>query len=141
MDWSDRTPEQKAELVEHYAQQGLTMSGIAEKIGVSRNAVIGVAHRAEMKITGRKPKRRKPRRQFNPYNGPSMKPKSQPRQKTTNAKPLGVDLMERKHSQCAYPLWNDGDDHRNCCGQPIEEGSYCRAHADVCYREPYYNGV
>lgn len=148
MDWSDRTPEQKAEIVKELAGQGFTTSGIAQRAGTSRGAIASVASRENITIGGgipghKKGAPRKPRRKFNPFNGYFVDAalNSRPRAKPLSEKPIGIPLIERTQTQCAYPLWEDGDDHHNCCGLPIAEGAYCKDHAEICYREPYYNGV
>ena len=51
-----------------------------------------------------------------------------------------VDFLDRRKNQCAWPLWEDGDDHKNCCGNPVDDeqhytGSYCRWHREISRSE------
>lgn len=140
MNWSDRTPEQKAEMVRELARKGYTASGIAQKIGVTRNSVIGCADRNNIQIGGLRPgsTKKRPPRKFNPIKF-QMSPK--PRPKPKPVKTIGVELMECTNGHCKWPLWEDGDPHRQCCGRKTDNPPYCADHAEQAYREPYWNGV
>ena len=35
---------------------------------------------------------------------------------------------------CQYPYGHPGDDDFRFCGHPVDKGSYCQTHHDLCYR-------
>lgn len=46
-----------------------------------------------------------------------------------------VSLWEARSDQCRYPLWADGDTHRDVCGSKVasEGESYCLGHMLRCF--------
>ena len=45
-----------------------------------------------------------------------------------------VPFLDLKPGQCKWPLWRDGDTHRDCCGNKIVgPGPYCEDHARRAY--------
>lgn len=51
-----------------------------------------------------------------------------------------VSLFETGDSKCKWPLWGDGDDHRDCCGLPVKTGPYCAHHMQIAYAKPDKTG-
>ncbi|MBI1779129.1 MAG: global cell cycle regulator GcrA-like protein [Proteobacteria bacterium] len=103
MDWSE---ERVAELKRLWAT-GLSARQIAEQLGgVTRNAVIGKAHR--LGLSQPSPTRMKPR---------------------TASAPI---FAERG---CRWPIGHPGENGFHFCGQPSDAGRpYCIEHCSVAYR-------
>ena len=113
MAWTDG----KVEVLEALWSEGRSAREIAEKLGVTRNAVIGKANRMGLShnsaARGRvcTPGRAK---------GPKGRPSSP------------FDLTER---MCRWPFGHPGDDDFHFCGSPRVPGRpYCEAHCAVAYR-------
>lgn len=99
-------------------------SEIAAQIGTTKNSVIGKMHRLGLKH-GEAP-RPEPVEKL-PYTPPPQPP----------TRPLfgRRPLIEAGMDQCRYPLWNDGDTHRDVCGQrtvSVKE-SWCSEHVKLVY--------
>ena len=102
MQW---TPERVDTLARLWAE-GLSARQIAAKLGgVTRNAVIGKAHRL----------------------GLSSRPS--PIKRKTFVLPTGNERM------CQWPIGNPGDEDFRFCDQPAEAGRpYCHGHCAMAYR-------
>ena len=144
--WSD---ERAGRLVTLY-NTGLSFSLIADDIGVSRNAVIGKAHRMHL------PKR-KAATECKEYKRPvaaKSTPKrvrlmivrkiplreTQPEVDPVHAFDYSCRIYELRDSTCRYPLWSLSTPHsdRFYCGVPdasLAAGvPYCRRHDALCGR-------
>jgi len=120
---------------------GLSCRGIADDLGVSRNAVIGKVHRLGLE----------PRARVIPNNkGKKRKPKlSRSRlarrdvfgrlivvetyeQRSADVEPLNIPLLDLADGSCRYP--SDAAPI-TFCGHPKQAGSsYCPAHHEICWR-------
>jgi GcrA cell cycle regulator len=116
---------------------GMSGSQIAAEMGfLTRNAVIGKVHRLKLELRGKKisqgparPRQKSERKQKLPFvpcepficaDAPDVAP-------------LHVSLLDLLPDDCRYPF---GDGPFTFCGHPkLFEGSYCKAHADLCARE------
>jgi len=45
---------------------------------------------------------------------------------------MAVRLMKRKDCECAWPI-EEPSARMKCCGDPVEVGPYCAAHAAIAY--------
>jgi GcrA cell cycle regulator len=126
---------------------GRSASEIALALGgVTRNAVIGKVHRLGI---GRRTistpygirKRAKTALVRQPGDGKTLanmarniavrRRSIQPEPDAVD--PLNITILDRRADQCAYATVTDpARDHR-FCGHPVEQGSYCAAHAVKCY--------
>ena len=108
------TAEQTARLLE-LAEQGYSAGLVAEKLGFSRNAIVGRMFRLG-KDFGRSSKY-KPRAPAPPPPLPGdLKP-----------------LIALGPHDCRYPFGDLGEEGFGFCGAPVRPGtSYCPAHAAIC---------
>ena len=134
MDWTDAAIARLKELW----GEGFSASECGQRMGVSRNSVIGKIHRLGLSHKYRRPRERtrrmtKPRIRENkrplppptPYQEPSPPP----------LPPIGsVDLLDLRAGMCRYP---HGDGPYRFCGAPQAFGyPYCREHVEICYNKP-----
>lgn len=101
-------------------QQSLTSYQIAERLGVSRNAVLGVIKRHRDKgnqLRGKVVKIQKPKPVEVLFD--YLEPKT------------GVSLFGLRHSSCRYIIGED--ESAIYCGRTKERGSYCAEHYRLCY--------
>jgi len=126
MDWNDAAIARLKELW----GEGFSASECGQRIGVSRNAVIGKIHRLGLSHKYRRPRERtrrmtKPRIRENkrplpppqPYQEPS--PAEEPRRGS-------FDLLDLKFGQCRWP---EGDGPYRFCGAlQVFDSSYCKVH-------------
>jgi len=128
------TAEAVAAARRYYMDEGLSASETARRIGSTRSAVIGKAHRlgwaverdpalahANLVRSGRAPASayRPPR---SPAPTPQPAERSRPR-----------PWLERGPGQCAFPVSGDGEAVRSCCA-PSGGETYCAAHLARMYR-------
>ena len=108
------TPDRISTLIALW-NEGLSTSLIGERIGVTKNAVVGKVHR--LKLT----KRGSPIKQ----------------------KPKTVDIISLKalrSGMCRWPEGDPGTQAFNFCGQPIvPEKPYCAKHCARAYVKPIKN--
>lgn len=131
-------------------------SEIAKALGKTRNTIVGKVWRlrrrgiefAHHPIKGENPKPKKvvksPRvRSTNPIASLTFKNKNDVNQRykfvpreAVEAKPLNIGFWKLKANSCRYVM-NDGmPENFIFCGAPKERGSYCEAHALICYAPP-----
>ena len=105
VDW---TPERTATLMALWGED-LSTAEIGRRLGITKNAVIGKAHRLGL-----------------PYRRPPAPPKE---------KPANVLTMETlKPGMCSWPIGEPGDEGFRFCGEPVAVGKpYCAAHCAVAY--------
>ena len=103
MDWT----EERVETLKGLWRNGYTARQIAEKLGgVTRNAVIGKAHRL----------------------GLSSRPQPVKRQEA----PLDLNRLERT---CQWPIGHPGQPEFRFCGETAVTGKpYCDTHCGIAYR-------
>ncbi len=144
--WKDRIED-----LQKMAAEKLTARQMAERLGVTRNAVIGACSRFGVQLGnpshvsrcgGRKrADRKRPQRVAGAVIAPIRARSSAPPvpikldlEPVTELPFLCVELIDLKESSCRYP---HGDDHITFCGQARDGGSsYCAFHHRVVWRVP-----
>jgi GcrA cell cycle regulator len=149
--WTD---DKVAEAKRLYVEEGFSATQVCGMIGaVSRNAVIGIAHRqgwARSPLKGlennrsasraRGPRAAPKQTRRRPLDGLTFtghaKPKQQYQERPQPASgpidsPNAKVWTERAFGECAYPISGEGADTVSCAN-PCS-GSYCPAHAAVMY--------
>ena len=115
MSWTD----ERIELLKNLWDSGQSASQIAKELGegVTRNAVIGKAHRLGLKSRPSPVKADKPEA-----------PAAPKRVEKKEAKKL-VTLLDLTDRMCKWPHGHPGDEDFHFCGKPSEPGMpYCAAH-------------
>lgn len=136
--------------------EGKSASDVARLLGKTRNAIMGKIWRlrnwgAKIEQHKRSNTRGLSAKSKRPYNARRSAPlldilfkqvKSEKikevavRQETIIAKSLNIRFSDLKNSSCRYVV-NDGlPENFIFCGAPKERGSYCEAHALICYIPP-----
>jgi GcrA cell cycle regulator len=152
--WTD---ESKAIIRRLWVEEGMAASVIAAKLAhtlgrpVTRNAVIGVAHRQGWALGGVERVRRqsankgngktwKRKRRKEAHSPKPLSPLAQllaepfvPR--TAPVTPLLLDIQELGDDQCRYPC-TDGPPYRFCGVEKVGGLPYCDAHARICFVPP-----
>lgn len=145
MDWRSLSKSDKADLVRARIEAGDGSAGqIAKSLGVSRNVVIGVVSRNDIKLPGdRTVQKRATREHIRKTKGPP-KPKPAPKPKAVAASPKpkpaplpavisGKPFIDLQPGDCKWPLWKTLPSPASSaphCGRPVEgEGRYCTHHA------------
>lgn len=120
MSWTD----ERIDMLRQLWGSGRSASEIAEILGnVSRNAVIGKAHR--LGLSGRpspiKAKREEPAR-------PAP---------VVAEQPAGATILSLTERMCRWPLGDPKEAGFRFCGKMVTAGSpYCAEHAAVAYQQP-----
>lgn len=146
MSW---TPELIKELKKLW-KKGLTTGEIGRVIGMSKNAVVGKAHRLGLESRPspikreETPKKEKVSRLVKKETKPAPK-KEQPIavetaepvktvKKTKSGKNKGVKLVDLKPTSCRWPEGDPKDPDFHFCGKEAVPGkSYCEEHCAVAY--------
>lgn len=150
MGWTD----ERVMLLKRLWVEGKTAAEIAKLMGgVTRNAVIGKAHR--LKLSGRispiqenargdgigKPRtvsapRKAPKQTISRVsNREIIAPVQLPPVEESYCFGDGISLVELKESTCRWPIGDPKEDGFKFCGGPSEEGiPYCAHHARVAYQ-------
>ncbi|MCC7304711.1 MAG: gcrA cell cycle regulator family protein [Alphaproteobacteria bacterium] len=132
MSWTD----ERVSLLKKLWGEGKTAAEIASELGnVTRNAVIGKAHRLKLsnrvspiQQNNKKPASRPPQAAASPEK------KIQKIMEQDNARE-GIDMMKLGPRSCRWPLGDPRDDRFGFCGDRIVEGlPYCDDHARVAYQ-------
>ena len=109
--------EQRLESLKRLWAEGLSITRIGLEIGVSRNAVVGKAHRMGL------PRRQSPIAR-------SDRPAPAPKRRTLS--PLAAQDWSR--DKCRWPIGDPRAHDFHFCGDPIEPGRpYCSAHCAMAY--------
>ena len=122
MSWTD----DRIDILKKLWAKGLSASQIAGQIGdgVTRNAVIGKAHRLGLKSRP-SPVKSDPKKPKKPAPKPIAAAVSEDR----------VSLLQLNERICKWPIGHPGDDDFHFCGRPSEAGHpYCGSHCEMAYQ-------
>ncbi len=135
MDWS---PERIAELTRLW-NEGLATSEIGKRLGISKNAVVGKAHRLHLsarpspirRVIMRSAMPRPPRPLAEPRALPSSGAHGTPRP-AHQAQPERV--VELSNQTCKWPIGHPNEAGFHFCGERAIVGKpYCQAHTAIAY--------
>ena len=137
MSWTD----ERVELLTKLWGEGKTAAEIAKELGgVTRNAVIGKAHR--LKLSNRVSpiqQNKKPA----PVKAPPVQAPERKVQKIAEQENReGIPLMALKPNACRWPFGDPQDENFGFCGAPCIAGlPYCAEHAKVAYQAATRNRI
>lgn len=137
MSWTD----DRVDLLKKLWGEGKTAAEIAKELGgVTRNAVIGKAHR--LKLSNRVSpiqQNKKPAAKTPPPM--SQKKKVQAIMDQDNNKPRKA-LIDLKKSECRWPIGDPQDKNFGFCGDHALDGlPYCMEHSQVAYQAATRNRI
>ena len=113
--------EERLEMLKALWKEGLSISQIGERLGVTRNAVAGKAHRLNLRKR-QSPIARKPKKAVEPEP-----PKDLPLR-------LALRGIEWSRSKCVWPSGDPKTIEFSFCGQAIVPGKpYCPEHCELAY--------
>ncbi|MEM9468646.1 MAG: GcrA family cell cycle regulator [Pseudomonadota bacterium] len=133
MSWSD----ERVEVLKKLWGEGKTAAEIAKQLGegVTRNAVIGKAHRLKLssRISPIQQNTKKRKVADKPAVRAVKRPPSQP--KMPEFKGKEVSLAELTDKMCRWPSGDPQGDDFSFCGCDVVEGlPYCSTHAQAAYQ-------
>jgi GcrA cell cycle regulator len=130
MDW---TPEQITQLTQLW-REGLSTAEIGKRLGISKNAVVGKAHRLHLDSRPSPIKRVGPRPAIIRHTQPVRPalPAAAPARASQSAAPQRV--VELSNQSCRWPIGHPGDEDFHFCTQRAIQGKpYCVEHSAVAY--------
>jgi len=125
MDWTEEVINQLKQMW----NEGKSTGEIGKILGVSKNAVVGKAHRLGLESRPSPIKRSE-----NIENGESKKKETKPKPKKAaepkkEKKKEGVSLLELTSSSCRWPIGDPKDADFHFCGKEVVPGkNYCEKH-------------
>jgi GcrA cell cycle regulator len=130
MDW---TSEQITQLTQLW-REGLSTAEIGKRLGISKNAVVGKAHRLHLDSRPSPIKRVGPRPAIVRHTAhvrPAVPPAAPAMAPQPAAPPRVVELSNQS---CRWPIGHPGDaDFHFCTQRAIQGKPYCVEHAAVAY--------
>lgn len=130
MDW---TPDQITQLTQLW-REGLSTAEIGKRLGISKNAVVGKAHRLHLASRPSPIKRVGPRPtivRHTPHVRPAMPVAAPAPAPQPVAQPRRVELSNQS---CRWPIGHPGDEDFHFCTQRAIQGKpYCVEHSAVAY--------
>ncbi len=140
MSWTD----ERVTVLKKLWGEGKTAAEIATTLGgVTRNAVIGKAHR--LKLSNRTSPiqpNKKPKTPANTSTPPVVAPKKTRSKVMDIPKGQGLSLLELKPNMCRWPSGDPRDDDFGFCGElGAPSMPYCEEHARIAYQAARNNRV
>lgn len=150
--------EERTELMLKLLSDGLTAAAVGRLLKVSRNAVIGKAHRlgkSVAELNGHHVVKRKRERPRLSLYGNEVSKRPSPRYRPVRAPVINLpervveptfeelhknrcNIMQLTLRTCRWPLWgHDGTGERFYCGAPVATRCYCDWHKEVATQAPY----
>lgn len=123
MAWTDK----RIDTLKKLWLEGLSASQIAARLGegVTRNAVIGKAHRLDLAARP------------SPVKAEPAKPAAKPARAAPAEKPQRVTLLKLTERMCKWPIGHPGEPEFHFCGRRSQPGQpYCAHHASMAYQTP-----
>jgi GcrA cell cycle regulator len=118
--WTDEKIQQLSKLWD----EGLSTAAIGERLGITKNAVVGKAHRLGLPARPSPVKRRM-----------EMRPPPPPPQLVLAPPPKPVVPGSYKGPTCQWPIGHPRETGFRFCGAPSHPGKpYCTQHAAIAYR-------
>lgn len=129
MDW---TPEQIGQLTRLWSE-GLSTAEIGKRLGISKNAVVGKAHRLHLNSRPSPIKRVGPRPAI--VRQPTHVRQAAPAMASAPApQPAPMRIVELSSQACRWPIGHPGDENFHFCTQRAIQGKpYCVEHSAVAY--------
>lgn len=145
------TEERIAELKRLVEEEGLSSTLAAEKLGVSRNSVMGVCFRKKFKLKGSKQKIRKytpkpvtwvpvvaPKRLLT--KGKKLPSVGRLPMRHEEATKMAVHFEDLEKDMCRWPIWEHKivpfSEKMFCGCKPMDGKPYCEAHAAIAFTPP-----
>ena len=129
MDW---TPEQIGQLTRLWSE-GLSTAEIGKRLGISKNAVVGKAHRLHLNSRPSPIKRVGPRPAVvrQPAQARPIIPAAAP---APAPQPMPTRVVELSSQSCRWPIGHPGEENFHFCTQRAIQGKpYCIEHSAVAY--------
>ncbi len=128
MEW---TPERIVELTRLW-NEGLTTSEIGKRLGISKNAVVGKAHR--MQLSSRPSPIKRSMRPMTARPAPVAKPMPYAAPQANMAQPPKQRVVELSAHGCRWPTGHPGEPGFHFCNERALVGRpYCAEHATMAY--------
>jgi GcrA cell cycle regulator len=128
MDW---TPEQIGQLTRLWSE-GLSTAEIGKRLGISKNAVVGKAHRLHLNSRPSPIKRVGPRPAV--VRQPTHVRPAAPAAAAPVPQPAPMRIVELSSQACRWPIGHPGDENFHFCTQRAIQGKpYCIEHSAVAY--------
>ena len=126
MSWTDERIQELTKLWD----AGYSASAIGKQIGMSKNAVIGKAHRLGLRARPSPIKRGA----IKPVLAPQVRLET-PKPAEPKPAPMPTKPRERQHgATCLWPIGDPGDSNFHFCEEPAAPGKpYCTAHCAKAY--------
>jgi GcrA cell cycle regulator len=128
---------EKTSFLKQCWRQGMSARWIAERMGATRNAVIGKVHRLELPIADRthRDTRATVSKVALPPQPPPLKPQAVNNSVTFLPRGTATTLlMSMSADNCRWPDGDpSGDDFTFCAGKKHMNFPYCKAHCDISY--------
>lgn len=140
MSWTD----DRVALLKRLWGEGKTAAEIAKELGgVTRNAVIGKAHR--LKLSNRVSpiqQNKKPATKTAPAAPKKLQVNTQPVALTSPGDRKKIDLVDLGYGQCRWPIGDPQEDDFGFCGDRALSGlPYCMEHAKLAYQAATRNRI
>lgn len=133
----EKWPQERVDQLLKLISEGYSAGVIGQQLGLTRNAVIGKAHRLGLVVGGSKEPGKTKKRVARP-RVPSQKPQRfrtvdawQAALRAADVVPLHLSLFDIERGQCRYPF---GDGPFTFCGcKTLEGSSYCDPHHQLSH--------